>query len=66
MRIVNKMVERAAKNIDIFGFDLVKKRKKKKESSLLTDVISAPEKFKLEAYIENEEIVIRINKKERP
>jgi hypothetical protein len=40
------------------------KRKKKKEPSLLNEVLDKPENFKLEAFIENEEIIVKIKRRE--
>ena len=41
-----------------------KKNKKEEKPSLLKDVMNNPEAFKLEAFIENEEIIVKIKKKE--
>lgn len=43
---------------------LIKKVEKKKQPSLLKQVKDNPEKFKLEAYIENDEIIMKIKKRE--
>lgn len=40
------------------------KKKKEEKPSLLKDVMNNPEAFKLEAFIENEEIIVKIKKKE--
>lgn len=49
--------------IDISTLKL-KKGKKEEKRSLLKEVISKPEDFKLEAYIEGEEIIIHVKRKE--
>lgn len=38
-------------------------KKAKKKSSILKEVFDDPEGIKLEAYIENEEIIVKIKKK---
>lgn len=40
------------------------KREKKKQRTLLKDVVDNPESFKLEAYIDNDEIVIKVKRKD--
>lgn len=37
---------------------------KKKKPNLIKNVIDKPEEFKLEAFIENEEIIIKIKRRE--
>ena len=44
--------------------ELILQREVKEKPSLLKDVIDKPENFKLEAYIENEEIIVKIKRKE--
>lgn len=39
-------------------------KKMSKKSSLIKDVMDKPEEFKLEAFIENEEIIVKIKRKE--
>ena len=39
---------------------------KKRKPSLIKEVIDKPENFKLEAYIEGEEVVMRIKRKDLP
>ena len=39
-------------------------KKKKKKPSLLKEVMDSPECFRLEAFVEDEEIVIKIKRKE--
>ena len=46
--------------IGIFGAKQVARRK----SKILKEAIDNPENFKLEAYIEGEEIIVKIKKKE--
>lgn len=52
MSILNKILSKVA----------IKKMSKK--SSLIKDVMDKPEEFKLEAFIENEEIIVKIKRKE--
>lgn len=40
--------------------------KKEKKVSMITEVMDSPERFKLEAYIENDEIIVKIKRKEQP
>ena len=40
------------------------KKRKKKEPSLIKSFMDHPELFRLEAFIENEEIIVKIKKKE--
>ena len=40
------------------------KNKEKKKPTLLKEVMDNPEAFKLEAFIENEEIVIKVKRKD--
>ena len=49
--------------IDISKMKL-KTKKKEKKPTLLKEVIDNPEAFKLEAFIENEEIVIKVKRKD--
>lgn len=39
-------------------------KKKKKKPSLIKEVMDSPEFFKLEAFIEGEEIIVKIKRKE--
>ncbi len=39
--------------------------KTKKKSPILKEVLDNPENIKLEAYIENDEIIVKIRKKEK-
>ena len=41
-----------------------KRTKKEEKRSLLKEVMENPEEFKLEAYIENDEVIFRIKRKE--
>ena len=50
--------------IDISKIKKKKKNKEKKKPTLLKEVIDNPEAFKLEAFIENEEIVIKVKRKD--
>ena len=50
--------------IDISKIKLKTKKKKKKKPTLLKEVMDNPEAFKFEAFIENEEIVIKVKRKD--
>ena len=50
--------------IDISKIKLKTKNKEKKKPTLLKEVTDNPEAFKLEAFIENEEIVIKVKRKD--
>ena len=50
--------------IDISKIKLKTKNKEKKKPTLLKEVMDNPEAFKLEAFIENEEIVIKVKRKD--
>lgn len=54
------------KKTKISGFHMTFKvrEKTKKEPSILETLIENPEQFKLEAFVENEEIIVKIKKKE--
>ena len=61
MRIINKILGK----MDISELRLKKEKKAKKEErkpSLLKEVVDNPEKFKLEAFIEGDEIIVKIKK----
>ena len=54
-----------SKRFDLADWKLTKEKKVKgTKPCLLKDVMETPEKFKLEAVIENEEIVITIKRRE--
>jgi hypothetical protein len=44
--------------------ELMMKRKSERKPSLLKDVIDSPERFKLEAFIEGDEIIVKIVRRE--
>ena len=50
--------------IDISKIKLKTKKKEKKKPALLKEVMDNPEAFKIEAFIENEEIVIKVKRKD--
>lgn len=50
--------------IDVSKVHLKLKKEKKEKPTLLKEVMNNPEAFKLEAVIENEEIVIKIKRKD--
>ena len=58
MGLINKIINR----MDISN--LCFKRKQKTKKSILKEVIENPEKFKLEAIIEGEEIKITVKRRE--
>ena len=60
MRLINSLISK----IDISRIRLKIKKKEKEKPNLLKEVINNTETFKLEAVIENEEIVIKIKRKE--
>ncbi len=58
MEVIGKIIEK----MDILNICFKKKQKTKK--SILKEVIDNPEKFKLEAIIEGEEIKITVKRRE--
>lgn len=60
MSLINSLIGK----IDISRIRLKIKKEKTEKPNLLKEVMSDPEAFKLEAVIENEEIVIKIKRKE--
>lgn len=64
MKIVGKILNR----LDFSTLRFIKKGKLKEEEkpSLLRDIFDNPEVFKLEAFIENNEVVIKIRRKDEP
>lgn len=60
MSLINSLIGK----IDISKIRLKNKKEKTEKPNLLKEVINDPEAFKLEAVIENEEIVIKIKRKE--
>ena len=42
----------------------IKKRKKKEKPSTVKDLINNPDQYKLEMFVENNEIVVKIRKRE--
>ena len=42
----------------------IKVKKKERKPSVIKDVIQNPDSFKLEMFVENEEIVIRVKRRE--
>lgn len=53
---ISRLIGMAAKGLD-------RSAKAEKQPSLLSRMLSQPESFKLEAYIEQEELVIRVRKR---
>lgn len=50
---------------DISDFKLIKRKRKKKEKpSTVKDLINNPDQYKLEMFVENNEIVVKIRKRE--
>ncbi len=64
MKIIGKILNR----LDFSTLRFRKKGKLKEEEkpSLLKDIFENPEVFKLEAFIENNEVVIKIRRKDEP
>lgn len=64
MKIIGKILNR----LDFSTLRFRKKEKPKEEEkpSLLKDIFDNPEVFKLEAFIENNEVVIKIRRKDEP
>lgn len=60
MSLINSLIGK----IDISRIRLKIKKEKTEKPNLLKEVMNDPEAFKLEAVIENEEIVIKIKRKE--
>lgn len=60
MSIIKKMLGQ----LDLSSLRFKKSRKSKQKASLLKNVIESPEKFKLEALIEDDEIKITIRRRE--
>ena len=42
----------------------IKKRKKKEKPSTIKDLIDNPDQYKLEMFVENNEIIVKIRKRE--
>lgn len=40
-----------------------KRKKKEKKPSIVKDIINCPDAYKLEAFVENDEVVVKIRKK---
>ena len=62
MKLLTSLLSRL--DVSSLKFKTKKKNKETEKPSLLKDVIENPESFKLEAFIENDEIVVKIRKKE--
>ncbi len=64
MKIIGKILNR----LDFSSLRFRKKVEPKEEEkpSLLKDIFDNPEVFKLEAFIENDEVVIKIRRKDEP
>ena len=54
MNILNKILSMIA----------IKKNRKKKKPSMIKEVMDKPEEFILEAFIENDEIIVKIKRKD--
>ena len=69
---INKMVVEKQMNLiksiigmfDVSDLKLIKKRKKKEKPSTVKDLINNPDQYKLEMFVENNEIVVKIRKRE--
>jgi hypothetical protein len=64
MKFMDKIVERVSKTVTKEVFTILDKKKKEehREPSILEQLMKNPEGFKLEAWIKNEEITIKIKK----
>lgn len=49
--------------LDISDFK-IKKRKKKEKPSTIKDLIDNPDQYKLEMFVENNEVIVKIRKRE--
>lgn len=49
---------------DIFDFKFIKRKKKKRKPSTVKDLIDNPDQYKLEMFVENDEIIVKIRKRE--
>ena len=59
------IISKILSKIDISNLRFKKNSKKEEEKpSLIKDVIDNPEKFKLESFIEGNEIIVKIKKRE--
>ena len=58
------LIKKLLGKIDISKIKLKTKKKEKKKPTLLKEVMDNPEAFKLEAYIDNDEIVIKVKRKD--
>ncbi len=56
MNLINRI-------ISMFHVSDIKLKKKEKKPSVVKDVIKDPDSFKLEMYVENGEIVIKVKKR---
>lgn len=62
MKIIGKILNK----VDFSELKLKKKKinpKKEEKPSLLSDIVNSPEKYKLEMYIDGEELVVKIKEK---
>ena len=50
--------------LSMLNVSSLKFRKKNKETSTVKDLISNPDNYKLEAYVDNGEIIVKIKKRE--
>lgn len=48
---------------DISDLKFKRKKKEKKKPSVIKDLIDFPDQYKLEMFVENDEIVVKIRKK---
>ncbi len=64
MKIIGKILNRL--DFSTLRFHKNKKPRDDDKPSLLKDIFDNPEVFKLEAFIENDEVVIKIRRKDRP
>lgn len=63
MNIIGKILSRL--DVSELKFTKIGKVKTEQKPSLLKEVIDTPEQFKLEAFIEGDEIIVKIKKREK-
>lgn len=61
MSIISKILNM----VDFSQLKFIRKTDKiDKNPSILTEIVNSPEKFMLEAFIENDEIIVKVRKRE--
>lgn len=59
---IKQMVNKILTKIGVSGIKKIMKRKNKRRT-VLNDLLDNPENFKMEAFIEDEEIIVRIRRR---